>query len=290
MPRLKLANYEAHYQQQGQGPDVVLVHGFTSNLAMWVFSGLTSRLANRYRVTSYDMRGHGASSAPRHGYTSDQLADDLAQLCQALDLSSTYLVGHSLGGVVAMHAAARFPSTVAGVVLSDSYFPGLADLEPNMALADPWVRLRETIAKVGYEIGAEVDFRRLLDVFTEMSEADRAQLQEQFGAPGVRWLSQIAPLATTSAPEEVFKTAGLTAEVIASIEQPVIALYDEETPFVATYNWLLANLPNCVGSRVPGASHLALLESPKEFAELVERHLDELARRARLAGPAGMTA
>lgn len=290
MPRAALTNYEVHYQQQGRGPDVILIHGFTSNLSMWVFSGITNRLADRYRVTTYDLRGHGASSAPPRGYTSAHLADDLAELHQALGLSPAYLVGHSLGGVVAMHAAVRHPEMVAGIVLSDSYFPGLATIEPNMSQADPWVKLRTTIAKVGYEIGENVDFRRLLDVFSTMTSADRAQLQQQFGAPGVRWLSQLAPLATTSAPEEAFETAGLTAGVIASVEQPVIALYDENTPFVATYEWLLANLANCAGSRVPGASHLALLESPEVFAELVERHLDDLARRARLAGQAGSTA
>lgn len=289
MPRVALSGYEAHYQQQGHGPDVVLVHGFTSNLAMWVFSGLVSRLADRFRVTTYDFRGHGASSAPPTGYKTDRLADDLAELHEALHLEPAYLVGHSLGGVVAMHAAARHPAIVGGIVLSDSYFPGLAQLEPNMSHADPWVKLRETIGKIGYDIGGEVDFRRLLDLFAQLSPAEREQLQEQFGTPGVRWLAQIAPLAGTSAPEEVFETAGLTPEVLATVGQPVIALYDEATPFAATYEWLLAHLPDCRGARVPGASHLALLENPQAFAALVERHLEELTGRRQPTGSAGAT-
>jgi pimeloyl-ACP methyl ester carboxylesterase len=280
MPKRALSQYQVHYQQQGAGPDVVLIHGFTSNLAMWIFSGLAARLADRYRVTSYDLRGHGASSAPPHGYTSDRLADDFAELHAALDLGPAYVIGHSLGGVVAMHAALRHPARVQGIVLSDSYFSGLAALEPNMQSADVWIRLQETLATVGYDIGAQVDFRRLLDVLSGLTPEDRTRLQERMGPPAVRWLTQLAPLAGTTAAEEVFVPAGLDAAALASITQPVIALYDEQTPFLATYDWLLSHLPRATGARVPGASHLALLENPETFADLVCLHLDGLTGNA----------
>jgi len=290
MPRLALSQYEVHYQQQGTGPDVVLIHGFTSNLAMWIFSGLVARLSDRYRVTSYDLRGHGASSAPVQGYTSDRLADDLAELHDRLQLDPAYLIGHSLGGVVAMHAALRNPAKVAGIILSDSYFSGLATLEPNMANADVWTRLQETLTTVGYDIGAQVDFRKLLDVLSGLTADDRARLQERLGPPAVRWLTQLAPLASTQAAEEIFQPAGLDAAALASVQQPVIALYDEQTPFLATYNWLLANLPHASGARVPGASHLALLENPEAFADLVCSHLDNLTRLQLSAGTTGQPA
>ncbi len=227
MPRIQLAHYAAHYQQQGHGPDVVVIHGFTSNLAMWVFSGITISLADRFRVTAYDLRGHGASSAPASGYTSAHLADDLADLHAALGLGPTYLLGHSLGGVVAMHAAVLHPSLVAGVVLSDSYFPGLAAREPNMPHAEVWQSLRQSIAAAGHEIGPTVDFRALLNVIAKLDSRQQATLTAKLGPPAVRWLSQLRPLAGTSAAEEVFETAGLSANALASIRQPVVALYDE---------------------------------------------------------------
>lgn len=278
MPRVALSNYEAHYQQLGQGPDVVLLHGFTSNLAMWMFSGLPTRLSKSYRITMYDLRGHGVSSAPRHGYTSAHLADDLVELHAALALGPALLVGHSFGGVVAMHAAARRPDCCAGVVLSDSYFPGLSTLEPNMEHADVWVQLREKLLAVGHDIGPRVDFRRLLGAVEQVDAAGRTRLTESLGAPAARWLSQLGPLAQTSAAEEMNDPAGLTSKVLAAIPQPVAALYDERTPFEATYRWLLANLPDCRGARVPGASHLALLENPAAFTDLVAEHLSVLAQ------------
>jgi len=273
MPRIALSNYEAHYQQVGRGPDVVLIHGFTSNMAMWVFSGIANSLKDCFRVTSYDVRGHGVSSAPANGYTTDILADDLAELQQALDLGPSYIVGHSLGGVIGMHAAVRHPERIAGNILSDTYFPGLAELEPNMPQADVWLSLRETFRKVNQDIGPSVDFRRLLNIIASLGAEEQASLRETLGPPVARWLSQLKPLAATTAAEQVFEGAGLTAEVLRTIRQPVVALYDERTPFEATWQWLGANIQTFQGDRVPGAAHLALLENPEVFTQLVRKHL-----------------
>ena len=57
MPIVELERLRVHYQQSGAGPDVVLVHGFTSNLAMWMFSDIITSLAADFRVTAYDLRG-----------------------------------------------------------------------------------------------------------------------------------------------------------------------------------------------------------------------------------------
>jgi 3-oxoadipate enol-lactonase len=194
MPRIALSKYEAHYQQVGQGPDVVLIHGFTSNMAMWVFGGIANSLKDRFRVTSYDLRGHGVSSAPPTGYTSDILADDLAELHEALQLQPAYIVGHSLGGVVGMHAAVRHPARIAGNILSDTYFPGLAAIEPNMEQVEVWMGLREIFLKVNQDIGASVDFRRLLNIIPTLTAEDQASMRKDLGPPVVRWLSQLKPL------------------------------------------------------------------------------------------------
>ncbi|MBX7166290.1 MAG: alpha/beta hydrolase [Pirellulales bacterium] len=281
MPHIKLAGYNAFYQQQGTGPDVVLLHGFTSNLAMWMFGGIVKALSDSFRVTAYDLRGHGASTAPQHGYTSADLATDLVELLDQLTIERAWLVGHSLGGVVAMHTAHRAPQRVAGIVLSDTYFPGLASTEPGMPHAEIWQNLREHFQAAGHEIGPTVDFRRLLDEVAVLDASARTVLQDRLGAPAARWIAQLRPLAATSAAEEVFDPAGLTAAVLATIRQPVLALYDEHTPFAATQAWLSEHLPHCTTGRVPGAAHLALLESPAEFTAQVR---DFLLRQSDLSG------
>ena len=277
MPRLALDDFECHYQQHGAGPDVVLVHGFTSNQAMWLFSGIVTTLATRFRVTTYDLRGHGLSSAPATGYTADVVARDFRLLHERLGVGPAFVVGHSFGGVVAMQAALDEPRRIAGIILCDTYFPGLAHLEPNMENAEVWTGLRSSFQEAGVDIGAAVDFRRLFNALPGLTAEQLGVLQAKLGAPGVRWLAQLGPLTGTTAAEDVFRAAGLTEERICQVSQPVVALYDERTPFAATRDFLAAHLPDCRVDTVPGSGHLALLENPAGFVERVERNLERLA-------------
>ena len=116
MPEIEVNGTRLFYQQSGAGPDVVLVHAVTSNQAVWVFSGLVDAVAADFRVTTYDLRGHGASDRPPTGYTSAVMAEDFRQLHAALGLGPAFLVGHSFGGVTALHAAVLTPEAVAGVI------------------------------------------------------------------------------------------------------------------------------------------------------------------------------
>ena len=74
MPRIDVDGGKLHYQQTGEGPDVVLIHAFTSNLAVWMMIGIMDELAKDFRVTSYDLRGHGLSEVTPNGYNSAAMA------------------------------------------------------------------------------------------------------------------------------------------------------------------------------------------------------------------------
>lgn len=276
MPEVQVNGTRLFYQQSGTGPDVILVHAVTSNQAVWLFSGLVDALAAEFRVTSYDLRGHGASARPRSGYTSAVMAEDLRQLHAALGLGSAVLVGHSFGGVTAMHTAVLAPEIVRGVVLSDSFFPGLGDIEPNLGRANIWVELRETFGMVGVEIGESLNFSRLFRTATELTPDQYAALEDHVGPFGRGWLRQLPLLAETTCGEEVLSEAGLTAAAIASVPCPVVALYDEFSPFLATCRWLEANLPQCTAEIIPAAKHLAVLENAEVFTAAVLRHLKRL--------------
>ncbi len=286
MPNITLGDLSFHYQQTGTGPDVVLLHGFTSNLAMWMFSPLLPALSTEFRVTSYDLRGHGMTDVPMSGYTSDVMANDYAQLHDALQLKPAYLVGHSIGGVIAMHAALLYPDKVAGVILSDCYFPGLADIEPNMEQSEAWLGLRDAFEKAGEDLGSAVDFKRLFDIVAQFSPEQMKIIETELGPEASRWFSQMPQLAQTSAAQEAFSPAGLDADAIRQVLQPVVALYDEYSPFQATFRFLTDNLPNVEGDIVPEAQHLALLENPEGFVERVQYHLRRLANLDGAATPA----
>jgi pimeloyl-ACP methyl ester carboxylesterase len=276
MPEVEVNGTRLYYQQSGDGPDVVLIHAVTSNQAVWVFSGLVEALAIDFRVTAYDLRGHGMSARPATGYTSAVMVEDFRLLHAALGLKPAYLVGHSFGGVVGMHAAALVPERVAGVLLSDSFFPGLKHVEPNFGKMSIWADLRETFARVGVELGETVDFARLFRESAALSADRMKTLEDIYGAFGRGWLRQLPKLAETTCGEEVLNEAGLTAGVLAGITQPVVALYDEFSPFLATSRWLEQHLPRCVAEIIPAAKHLAMLDNTAGFTDAVKRHLKRL--------------
>src|SRR5687767_4841427 len=124
MPFATVRGIKLSYRQDDAGPDVVLIHGVAGNMAVWYLCGLVHELAGHFRVTAYDLRGHGYSESTPTGYTSRDMAEDLQALRQKLGIGPVYLLGHSFGAAIALQAALLEPEAVKGVVLSDAYLPG----------------------------------------------------------------------------------------------------------------------------------------------------------------------
>jgi 2-hydroxy-6-oxonona-2,4-dienedioate hydrolase len=100
----------------GSGPDLVLLHGTGGHLEAYARD--IAGLAAGFRVTAYDMVGHGWSDLPDRPYTIDVLTDHLIGLLDVLDIGTAHLSGESLGGWVAAWAAAHYPERVARLVLN----------------------------------------------------------------------------------------------------------------------------------------------------------------------------
>jgi pimeloyl-ACP methyl ester carboxylesterase len=110
----------------GDGTPVVLLHGLASNARIW--DGVAQRLAGAgRRVVALDQRGHGESEQPAGGYDFATVCRDLAAAVAALGLQRPVLVGHSWGANVALQYAAERAEAVAGLVLVDGGFLGVAD-------------------------------------------------------------------------------------------------------------------------------------------------------------------
>jgi pimeloyl-ACP methyl ester carboxylesterase len=204
------------------------------------------------------------------------MALDLRRLQQALGLGKSYLLGHSFGGVVALHAALLYPEAVAGVLLSDPYFPGLRHLENDVPRWDGWQEYKEQSARAGLDISDDAwfDVGDVLRQAASLPPERKAMFEKELGGPA---LQRLVRLAATTCGEDVKAVAGLTAERIVSVTQPVVALYGEHSPFLATCRFLEQNLPGCKAALVPGAKHRAHEENPAGYVELVLRHLREMA-------------
>ena len=89
-----------NYSEAGQGTPVILLHGFPLSGAIW--HGQQQRLSDRYRVITPDLRGHGRSPAPAGVYEMDLLARDVLALLDTLLIKKAVIMGHSMGGYVAL--------------------------------------------------------------------------------------------------------------------------------------------------------------------------------------------
>src|SRR6266851_10015402 len=128
-----------YYEDHGQGPPVVLVHGFLLDGHSWEKQE-TALLAAGYRVITYDRRGFGASSRPSVGYNYDTLAADLAALLNHLDLHEVVLAGFCAGtGEVTRYLGTYGHRRVRAAVLLAPLPPCLPRARDNPDGVDPGV-------------------------------------------------------------------------------------------------------------------------------------------------------
>ena len=121
------------YTSEGRGePAIVFIHGWTCDKTHWRFQ--VPEFRQSFRVVTIDLPGHGASSADRKSWSIDGLGADVAAVVRGLKLRQVVLVGHSMGGPVALAAAPKLRDILRGIVAVDSVHnveyvapPGSAD-------------------------------------------------------------------------------------------------------------------------------------------------------------------
>lgn len=112
---VRVRGIDVHVVEAGEGPPLVLQHGFPQDWFCW--ASVIAPLAEHHRVICPDMRGFGGSDAPPFGYEKESLAQDLLAVCDALGVGRFSLVGHDWGGVVSFVAALRAPERIERLVL-----------------------------------------------------------------------------------------------------------------------------------------------------------------------------
>lgn len=114
MPELLLGDVRLHYQEQGTGDPVLLLHGLGSSARDWEHQ--LPALAAHYRVIAVDLRGHGSSERTQGPFSVAQFAGDVAALMDRLQLPTAHLVGISMGGMVGFQLAVDAPARVRSLV------------------------------------------------------------------------------------------------------------------------------------------------------------------------------
>jgi pimeloyl-ACP methyl ester carboxylesterase len=124
MPRAKVNGVDLNYEVHGNGYPLVLAHGFTASMDMW--ADQIRAFAEKYRVVTYDSRGHGESEAPADlaQYDLWTCIEDQRAFMDYLGIDEAYVGGLSMGGMIAMRFALKYPERVRALLLCDTG-PGL---------------------------------------------------------------------------------------------------------------------------------------------------------------------
>jgi pimeloyl-ACP methyl ester carboxylesterase len=182
--QIELHGHPVTYHQVGEGPAVLLIHGITSSSRTW--RAVMPGLAERHTVIAPDLLGHGRSAKPRGDYSLGAYASGLRDLLVALEVPRATVVGHSLGGGVAMQFAYQFPERLDRLVLVDSgglgeevsvvlraaTLPGAEYVLPLLAsspLRGAGAAVRAVLGRVGLKANADV--RGLAEGFESLGDA-----------------------------------------------------------------------------------------------------------------------
>lgn len=118
-----------HYQTLGQGQPLILLHGLFGSADNW---GIVAKhFSQTYQVISVDLRNHGRSPHD-DSQTYAEMADDLINLCDTLNLNHIYLLGHSLGGKVAMQFATQYPERMNKLIVVDMAIRSYDDVQTHL--------------------------------------------------------------------------------------------------------------------------------------------------------------
>ncbi|HWX15530.1 MAG TPA: alpha/beta hydrolase [Chthoniobacterales bacterium] len=177
-----------HYLTAGQGPAVILLHGFAQTSRMW--KPIIPLLAERFTVIAPDLPGIGDSGIPANGLDMKTSAIRIHALARSLGVEKARVVGHDIGLMVAYAYAAQFPAEVEKLVVMDAFLPGVAGWEPIYNDPNIWhFRFHgptpEALVKGRERIYFEYFWNDLAaDKTRSIPEADRKAYAEAYSKPG----------------------------------------------------------------------------------------------------------
>ncbi len=264
---------------------MVLLHGLATNRAFWYTTAVA--LQNQYRVTLFDLRGHGYSERPACGYRATDFAEDVLRLMDSLRIDSAALIGHSYGGAAALEAAGMAPQRVTHLGLIDAR---IARLQPLLRLHDtPWISEAEkevaathaadwaALPQVGY-LFLEAAARMCLAGQLPQARDDFTPFGHGRGAKraATAWLNL---LDQTTARDELDEP-GMPSAAIAALRMPTLLMYGGLSRCRHSGAALLGLLPQARYVEVADAGHFFPLNQPQQVLVELQRLLQQPRRSA----------
>lgn len=256
---------ELHYEDQGSGQAVVLIHGYPLDGASWE-KQTAALLDAGYRVITYDRRGFGASSKPSTGYDYDTFAADLDALLTTLDLNDVVLAGFSMGtGEIARYLSTFGSARVAKAAFLGSLEPYLLKTEDNPDGAAPQEFFDGIVADVTADRYAY--FEEFLKNFYNLDENLGSRISEQ--AVHASWITASRSGAVAAAAAPLSWPTDFRGD-IPSIDVPTLIVHgtaDNVLPIDATGRLFAKALPSATYVELEGAPHGMLWTHADEINE-----------------------
>ncbi len=252
----------------GQGPAVVLLHGFADTGDMW--APLAALLATDHTVIVPDLRGMGLSAHPDTGYTKKNQALDIAGVMDAFKVTKADLITHDIGNMVGYALAAQYPARITRWVVIDAPLPGIGDWENIIRSPLLWHFNFRGPDEERLVQGRE---RIYLDRFWNELSADPKKIDEQTRQHYAALYAR--PRAIHDAMEQFgafYQDAIDNKELLAKggkLTMPVLAAGGEKSSGSGMAQIMSFVATNVTGGIVPNSGHWIMEENPQATIKLV---------------------
>ena len=274
MTRIAVNGVHLNVQLQGEGPALLLLHGFTGSSATWMPHLSASGGWRGFTTVAVDLLGHGHSDRPPdpRRYRMERCVEDLTALLDQLGVRRVAVVGYSMGGRVALHlalSASGGPDRLWALVL-ESASPGIEDASERKERLRSDAALAEAIEQEG--IAAFIDRWQAQPLFATQARLPATALEElrrqRLRNDPVGLGNSLRGMGA-GAQEPVF-------DRLSEIRTPTLLLAGaEDEKYCALARRTVASLPRARLQIVPEAGHAVHLERPGAFADAVREFLEE---------------
>lgn len=267
MAQVQLKDFKMHYVEHGTGPElIVFVHGFISTQLWW--QPTLERLPASLRAFAIDLRACGESEHIETNHELAQYADDLQQFVEQVGAQKFILVGHSMGGAIAMQYALNHQDKLKALVLVDPMAAYGTRIPPDITA---WINAQQ---------GNPEGIRQI--ILGAFATPPSGEYLEKLVEDGVRWSRSIY-LGTM---DDMARFS--ISDRLPEIKIPTLVTWgDKDTviPFSAIVD-IFTKIPGCALEVWHGVGHSGPIEIPDRFVELLTRFIGE----ANMAAIAAQTA
>ncbi len=250
------------YTVAGQGdPAIVLIHGWATDAHYW--NAQIALLQARYTVVALDLAGHGGSTKSRTDWSMEKYGYDVATVVQRIPNQQVILVGHSMGGTVALEAARTLGDRVIGIIVVDALKSvGLPPLSPSQIQTRVAPFRTDFIGAVRKYVSEELFEKGADPLFVQKVAYDMSLEPPEVGVPSLEALLGMD-----------LKT------VLADIKVPVFAINSD---LGATDDARIRKaLPTFKSDVIPHSGHFLMMEVPNKFNPILLRDIDKIAHHTR---------